>query len=101
MPFSKKNIDYVAGLARLKLSEEEKEKYAEEFSAILDFVNQLEEVDVGKVEPLYHSSGLENITRDDENPLKPEESALNLIIKQSPESEGNFLKVKTILKKDG
>lgn len=96
---SKKNIEYVARLARIELTEKEKEKYTKELSAILDFVDQLGEVDTEKIEPLYQTTGLTNVMRKDQHPHGIEESKINEIIKQVPETDGNFVRVKAVLNK--
>lgn len=99
MSLTKKDIEYVANLARLELADKEKKKYTEELSVILDFIDQLKEVDVSNIEPLYQTTGLENVMRADGEPYKADEAKTNLIIKQAPETEGNFVKVKAVLSK--
>lgn len=97
IPLTKKDIEYVAGLARIELTE--KEKYTEELSAILGFVDQLNEVNVNGIEPLYQVTGMENIMRNDGESYKADESKINSIMKQAPETDGNFIKVKAVLSK--
>ena len=52
MSLDKKTVAKVASLARLKVSEEEIEKYGPQLSNIINFVEQLSEVDTENVEPL-------------------------------------------------
>lgn len=99
MALTKKDIEYVASLARIELTEKAKEKYTKELSAILDFVNQLDEAEISGVEPLYQVTGLDNVMRNDGEPYKADEAKINSIIKQAPETEGNFVKVKAVLSK--
>jgi len=47
---TKKDIEYIANLARIELSEKEKEKYTEELSAVLNFIDKLKETDTAKTE---------------------------------------------------
>ncbi|KKQ74069.1 MAG: asparaginyl/glutamyl-tRNA amidotransferase subunit C [Candidatus Woesebacteria bacterium GW2011_GWB1_38_5b] len=63
----KLNIDvqYVAKLANLKLTNEQKKKFDRQLREVLIYVNQLSEVDTKKVEPIGQITGLENVTRDD------------------------------------
>ena len=69
MPFSgKEEIEHISGLARIKLTSEEKSHYANELSSIIDFIGRLQEVDTSGVEPLYQVTGKENVMREDENP---------------------------------
>jgi len=65
MKISKIEIEHIAQLARLKLSKAEKEKFAKQLSSVLEYMDQLKEVDVRGVEPTTNVSGLENIMRED------------------------------------
>ncbi|NMB92546.1 MAG: Asp-tRNA(Asn)/Glu-tRNA(Gln) amidotransferase subunit GatC [Parcubacteria group bacterium] len=69
MDFSE--IDYLLNLARLDISSEEKEKIAHDLAKILDYVNQLQQVNTEGLEPMDGGTFLENIWRADEiNPQK-------------------------------
>jgi aspartyl-tRNA(Asn)/glutamyl-tRNA(Gln) amidotransferase subunit C len=59
-------IEHIAKLSKLELSKEEKELYSDQLSQVLEYVEQLSEVDTVKVEPLSNVTGLENVTRADE-----------------------------------
>jgi aspartyl-tRNA(Asn)/glutamyl-tRNA(Gln) amidotransferase subunit C len=59
------NIDYVADLARLELTDDEKAKLGAQLGDILNYIAQLSEVDVSGVEPTAHSVPLLNVTRPD------------------------------------
>lgn len=59
------NIDYVANLARLALTPEEKTRYARQLGDILHYVDKLKEVDVTGVEPTAHASPVFNVWRED------------------------------------
>lgn len=63
---TKINVSHVAKLANLKLTSEEEEKYSGQLSKILEYVEQLNEVDTENVEPTYNVSGLSNVMRPDE-----------------------------------
>lgn len=60
------DIQYVAHLARLRLSPEEEEKLGRQLNQILDYIEKLQEVDVRGVEPTAHAFPLVNVTRADE-----------------------------------
>jgi aspartyl-tRNA(Asn)/glutamyl-tRNA(Gln) amidotransferase subunit C len=62
----KKQIQHIANLARLELSEEEEEKYGRQLSDILDYIDKLKEVDTSKVAITAQVSGLHNSWREDE-----------------------------------
>ena len=59
------NIDYLANLARLALSPEEKARYARQLGDILHYVEKLKQVDVTGVEPMAHAAPIFNVWRDD------------------------------------
>jgi len=99
MELSKKEIEHIAKLARLGLSEKEKEKYSKDLSGILDYMKKLNEIDVKNVEPTAQASALENVFREDKNPHEINHDRIKKMIGQSPEREDNFIKTKPILEK--
>ena len=73
------DVKYVAHLARLKLTPAEEEKMGAQLRGILDYVDQLKEVDVTGIEPTAHAFPLVNVLRaDDIRPsLSPEDALRN------------------------
>lgn len=61
---TKKNIENISWLARIKLTEEEKEKFTKQLNSILDYFKTLDEVEAD-VPPTHHVVGLTNVFRDD------------------------------------
>jgi aspartyl-tRNA(Asn)/glutamyl-tRNA(Gln) amidotransferase subunit C len=59
------DIDYVAKLARIALSDEEKVKFSEQLVSILGYVEKLEELDTEGVEPTAHPYAMENVWQED------------------------------------
>ena len=55
------NVDYLAQLARLALTPEEKAKFAAQLSDVLHHIERLSEVDVSGVEPTAHAFSVENV----------------------------------------
>ncbi len=92
---SKEEVKRVAGLARLGLSDEEIEKFRKDLSSILDYINQLKELDVSGVEPTTHSVFLENILREDE-PGKPDSERAGRLLSAAPANQERYVKVKAI-----
>ena len=92
---SKEQVEHVAALARIGLSDEEKEKFQEDLGAILDYVDKLGKVDVSKVEPTAHITGLENETREDENGSTHADP--KVLTDMAPETKDGYVKVKRIL----
>lgn len=62
---SKEDVLKLARLARLSLSDDEVEEFSSELSAILAYVEQLQQVDVDELLPTHQVSGLTNVLRDD------------------------------------
>ena len=54
MDINIENIEYVAKLARIDLSRQQKEKFAQQLSDILAYIEKLKELDIGGVEPISH-----------------------------------------------
>ncbi len=65
MKLTTDQVKKVAQLASLPLSESELEKSAEELSAILDYVDQLNRVQNVNIDPKYNITGLENVMEED------------------------------------
>lgn len=59
------NIDHIANLARLALTEEEKVKFASQLGDVIHHIEQLKEVDVSHVEPTAHGFPIFNVWADD------------------------------------
>ena len=81
---------HVARLARLRLTDAELERMAEELSGILDHVERVGELDLDGVEPTSHVVALDNVLRADEpRPSLPPELALE----GAPEAAGDGFRV--------
>ena len=71
------NLDYVANLARLALTDAEKAEFAQQLGDILHYVEKLKQVDVSGVEPMAHASPVFNVWQPDvAAPGLPVEAAL-------------------------
>lgn len=92
---SKKEVQHIAKLARLGLSEKEIKKYQKELSSILNYIERLKKVEISKVEPTSHSIKVENIMREDKEDLKLKGARL---LELAPETKAGYLKTKPILK---
>ena len=93
---SKEETQHIAKLARLGLSESEIEKYQKDLSAILGYVDKLKSAGIGEAAALAHSTAAENVLREDEAILRPEQKTRRLREAFS-EQKGDCLKVKAIL----
>ena len=94
MALNNKDIERLAKLARINLSTEEKNKFGKQISSILDYVQQIQDVDTSKVKEKSHLKGLGNVFRTD----KIEETKdFKKSIDQFPDKAGNLNKVKAVL----
>ncbi len=92
---TKGEVQHIAKLARLGLTEKEIEKFQKDLSSILNYIEKLKEVDVSGVEPTSHSVLIENVTRDDE--MNNEQRTMNKkLMDLAPETKEGFLKVKSV-----
>lgn len=85
----------LARLSRLKLSDDEVERFRVELSEILDYVAQLDSVDVNGLEPTYQLTGLKSVMREDkvvDYGYKPEN-----LLEGAPSKEDNQFKVRRVL----
>ncbi|OGJ03220.1 hypothetical protein A3G06_00815 [Candidatus Nomurabacteria bacterium RIFCSPLOWO2_12_FULL_46_14] len=89
-----KDVERLAELARIELTEEEKESLLRDFDSILAYVKQIEEVPINS-EGNPEAEEARNVLREDE-PLNRDFSKES-IISQFPDSRDGFLKVKKIL----
>ncbi len=95
MTISKQDIEHVAELAHLELSEEEKDKFGNQLGSVLDYINLLQEVDTTGVEPTAQVSGLVDVWRSDEVQDWDHQEVLTAL--NQGELEGGYIKVKKVL----
>ena len=88
---------HVADLARLKLPDEALRRITRDLFAILDYVDQLDQVDVTGIEPTTHPLPLRNVLRDDR--AKPSLST-DAALSNTPQQQGTFFRVPKVLARD-
>ncbi len=94
MKITKQEVEHVAKLARLEMSEEEKERLTDQLSHILTYVDKLNELDTAGVEPTSHVLDMSNVMRDDVSaPSLSQEKALA----NAPEKAAGHYKVPKII----
>lgn len=93
---SSEKVECIANLAKINLTEKEREKFSKELSDILCYMEQLQEVDTENVNPMAQVAGAVNIFRKDVVKNCGEEE-ITAIIKNFPDREKRFVKVKKIL----
>lgn len=100
MNVSRKEVEYVASLARLNLAPEEKEKIFQQFNVILDYINRLKELNLAGVEPTTHVLQLKNVFRKDRSQEKGGE-LLAEVLKEAPDKAGGLFKVPPVIEEEG
>jgi len=91
---TKEQVEHVAHLARLAVTDEEVENLAKDLSAIIEYAEQLNELDTDNVEPTTHVLDLKNVMRKDEpKEWITQEEAL----KNAPDAEDGQFRVPSIL----
>jgi aspartyl-tRNA(Asn)/glutamyl-tRNA(Gln) amidotransferase subunit C len=94
MALTPEQVRWVAHLARLELSDAELDTMTRQLSAIIDYINQLQQVDTRDVEPLAHPLPVHNVFRDDEPaPSLPVDAALA----NAPNRRDGFFGVPAVL----
>ncbi len=87
-------VEHIAALARLRLTEEEKERYRQQLSAVLDYMAKLREVDTSHVEALASVLPLRSVMRPDEpRPGLPPAD----LLANAPAAEADMFRVPPVL----
>ncbi len=89
------DIDYVANLARIELTDEEKAKLGSQLDDILGYFDKLNAVDVSGVEPMAHAHAVTNVWREGDQPgpvFDPE-----VLMQMAPESRENQVVVPKVV----
>ena len=89
------DVIHLASLAKLALSDDEIERFGSELSRILDYVAQLQAVDISGLEPTSQVTGLLNVTRTDE--VRSYGYDPKILLDNVPEVEDNQIKVRRVL----
>ena len=94
MPLERSQVEHIASLARIGLTEEEIKMFGEQLSQILEQIEVLNELDTSGVTPTGHAGGLQTVMRDDlaEDSLGSED-----VLKNAPRREGKFFRVNAVL----
>ncbi len=95
MAISREEVEHIAYLARLTLTEEEITLYSKQLNNILKYIDKLNELDVDQVEPMSHVLDIINVMREDKHlpSLSREEVMAN-----APDHDGEHFKVPRVLK---
>ena len=94
MKISSQEVEYVAHLARLEVTDQEKEKFTAQLNDILLYIDKLNELDTKGVAPMSHAMAVTNAFREDKivESIGTEKSLAN-----APDSRGEFFRVPKVI----
>lgn len=87
-------IDYVAKLANIAVTEDDKKKYSQDLEKIVEFIDEIKDIDTTGVEPLFHLQETENIFREDE---VVDEYEVENLLKNAPTVKDNYFYVPKVI----
>ncbi len=94
MAITKKDVEYIANLSRLTISDAEIEEYAKQLSEILEHVNRLQKINTDNVEPMSYAIDIKNVYRQDINEISVDRQK---VLDAAPSVEKNCFKVPKII----
>jgi aspartyl-tRNA(Asn)/glutamyl-tRNA(Gln) amidotransferase subunit C len=94
MAITKKDVEYIANLSRLEITEEEKEEYTKQLSEILEHVNRLQKLNTDNIEPTFYTIDMKNVMREDKNEPCVDRKK---VFDAAPSIESNGFKVPKII----
>jgi aspartyl-tRNA(Asn)/glutamyl-tRNA(Gln) amidotransferase subunit C len=97
MRLTRDQVEHVAELAKLKLSEQEIDLFQEQLSAILAYADRLDELDTASIPPTAGVLPLENVMRPDE---LQGSFPRQVMLENAPDTEDDFVRVKVVLDMD-
>lgn len=94
MKISRQDVEHVALLARLELTEQETEEYTEQLNSILEYAAMLDKLDTNAVSPTAHVVPIHNVMREDE---VRESIQQEKVLQNAPDPEDGFFRVPKIV----
>ncbi|HEY2391356.1 MAG TPA: Asp-tRNA(Asn)/Glu-tRNA(Gln) amidotransferase subunit GatC [Candidatus Angelobacter sp.] len=101
MKVTDQNVSYVAALANLELTDQERQRMLKDLNSILGYIDRLNELDTTNIPPMAQISGASsgdqgsNLREDELRPCLPHADAM----KNAPETDGEFFKVPRVIEK--
>src|SRR5579859_4276122 len=100
MKVTPQDVLYVAGLANLELTGEEQARMQKDLNAILDYIDQLSELDTSDVEPMAQ---VMEAAADGNDPLRADEPIPSLphalALENAPQTDGVFFRVPKVIER--
>jgi len=88
----KKDLEHIAWLSRLELSEDDRERYTPRLNSVLDYFGELDKVKTEGVEPAYHILPLSNVFREDEPGTPTASLTQDEVLSNAPKKKDGFFK---------
>ncbi len=89
-----KEVQHVAKLSRLNLSDDEIGQFTTQLAGILEYADKLKDLDTENIDPSTHAAPLKNVFREDQS--RPGID-IEDVLKSAPEHDGRFFKVPKVL----
>lgn len=96
---TRNDVEHIARLARIELTEAEEAKFEQDLASILEFVSRLNELDTTDVKPLTGGTELVNAVREDE-PGRPDPERARRIVAAAPRTRDGYVEVKAVFQRD-
>lgn len=90
-----KDIEKIAKLSRIEIDQDSKMKLVDELSSVLDFVDDLQSLDLGGIKPVSQVTGLQDIWREDV--VVDCSIPRDKLLSNAPELQNGYFKVKKVL----
>ena len=94
MRLSSEQVRYVAHLARLGVTDEEVEQFADQLSAILEHFATIQQIDTEEIPPTAHVVTLQDVMRDD---VVTPPFSREMMLANAPREEDGYIRVKAVL----
>lgn len=95
MTITKKDVEYVAKLARLKMTDQELEGFTSQLDSILGYMDKLNKIDTKDIPATSHVLDVKNVSREDSS--APESLTNEEAMKMAPDKEPPFFKVPKVI----
>jgi aspartyl-tRNA(Asn)/glutamyl-tRNA(Gln) amidotransferase subunit C len=103
MKITQKDVEYVANLANLDLTDGERLRMEKDLNAILDYIDQLSELDTSNVQPMAQVAQIAMSVGAPADALRPDELRECLprdaVLKNAPQSDGTFFRVPKVIER--
>ena len=94
MALTRKEVEEVAFLSRLEMTDQELQMFTGQLSQILEYASMLNELDIANVEPASHVLPIKNVFRED---IAKESYPIEKVLANAPEPHGNFFRVPRVI----